>query len=257
MNPAPVRRFPRNAFDWAWLLFLVWTAVGFVVMPLGVAPEQARAWLGAGALGGVTAAILEVSDAVWMLLAAATVYFHAVGSEGLRSARAQAAIVLVASTVFEWVGTRTGLPFGPYQYTGHFGPRIAGVVPMAIPLAWLVVILCGKNLVLLLRPAAGRLTLAAGVGVVAVLTDLNLEPVAWHVRRYWLWYPLQFPPPSDAPPWQNYAAWFILSLALVAALPSDSSLRLRRPTRWRPVILLALLNALIALVHVSANWRRP
>ena len=256
MNPA-ARRFPRNAYDRAWLLFLVWAAVGFVVMPLGVTPVQARAWLGPGALGGAAAAILEISDAVWMGLAAATVYFHAVGSEGLSTARVQAVVVLVASTVFEWVGARTGFPFGPYVYTGHFGPRIAGTVPAAIPLAWLVVILCGRNLVLLLQPAASRLTLAAGVGTVAVLTDLNLEPVAWHVRQYWLWYPLQVPPPSDWPPWQNYAAWFVLSFALAGVLPADGSLRTRRPNRWRPVVLLGLLNALIALVRVSANWRHP
>ena len=254
MNPT-IRRFPRNAYDWAWLLFLVWTAVGFVVMPLGITPAQARAGLGAGPLGGVAAAILEVSDAVWMGLAAATVYFHAVGSEGLPTARAQAVVVLFASTVFEWVGAQTGFPFGPYVYTEHFGPRIVGVVPVAIPLAWLVVILCGKNLVGLLHPTAGRLTTAVGVGVVAVLTDLNLEPVAWHIRQYWLWYPLQVPPPSENPPWQNYAAWFVLSFALAVVLPSDSSLRPRRPTRWRPVVLLTLLNTLLALVHVSARLR--
>ena len=143
------------------------------------------------------------------------------------------------------------------MYTGHFGPRIAGVVPAAIPLAWLVVILCGRNLVLLLQPTADRLALAARTSVVAELTAQNLEPVAWHVRQYWLWYPLQVPPPSDWPPWQNYAAWFVLSFTLAGVLPADGSLRPRRPTRSRPVVLLGLLNALLALVRVSANWRHP
>lgn len=261
MNPAalpspPSRRFPRDAYDWAWLLFLVWTAVGFVVMPLGVTAPQVRGWVPAG-LGGLAAGVLNVSDAVWMLLAAVTAYLHAVGSEGHVTARRQAALVLLASTAFEWLGARTGFPFGPYEYTDRFGPRIAGVVPMAIPMAWLVVVLCGRNLVLWLRPQAGRPVVASGTALAATLTDLNLEPVAWHIRQYWLWYPAQDPPPSLFPPWQNYAAWFVLSFALAWALPTDHRLRLRQPSRLRPVVLLLLMNALLALVHLSANWRHP
>lgn len=255
--PSAPRRFPRGAYDWAWLLFLVWTAVGFVVMPLGVTSAQARVWAAPLGLGGAAAAILAVSDAVWMLLAAVTVYLHAVADEGLRTARRQATLVLLASTACEWVGARTGFPFGPYEYTANFGPRIAGVVPMAIPLAWLVVVLCGRNVVLLLYPPAGRLAVAAGTAVAATLTDLNLEPVAWHVRQYWVWYPLQDPPPSSLPPWQNYAAWFVLSFVLACALPTDHALRSRRPSRLRPVLLLVVLNALLALVHLSVNWRHP
>ena len=251
------RRFPHNAFDWAWLVFLVWTAVGFFVMPLGITAGQAHGWLDPLGLGGFAAGLLQVSDAIWMLLAAVTVYLHAVASEGLSTARRQAAIILLASTSFEWIGTRTGFPFGPYEYTDHFGPRIGGVVPMAIPLAWLVVILCGRSVVLRLRPAADRWEIALGVGLVAVLTDLNLESVAWNVRGYWHWYPSQPLPPSSWPPVQNYVSWFALSFALVLFLPSDHGLRPLQPSRRRPIAILVLLNALLALVHLTAGWRQP
>lgn len=252
----PRRRFPRDAFDWAWLGFLIWTAVGFVVMPLGVTARQAHGWFEPYHAGDVAAETLRVSDAIWMLLAAVTVYLHAVASEGLPTARRQAATILAASTIFEWIGTRTGFPFGFYEYTENFGPRIGGVVPMAIPLAWLVVVLCGRNFLLWLRPQAHRLEIALGVALTALLTDLNLEGVAWHVRQYWLWYPSQIGnPPSDWPPPQNYVAWFVLSFVLALILPSDHSLRLRRPSRWRPIVTLLLLNALLALVHVTARWR--
>ena len=107
------RRFPRNAVDWVWLVFLIWTAVGFVVMPLDITAAQAHVWLDPSGLGGFAAGLLPVSDAVWMLLAAVTVYLHAVASEGLSTARRQAALILLASTAFEWIGTRTGFPFGP------------------------------------------------------------------------------------------------------------------------------------------------
>ena len=217
---------------------------------------QVHAWLDPSGLGGFAAELLRVSDAIWMLLAAVTVYLHAVAGEGLSTARRQAVIILLASTLFEWVGTRTGFPFGAYEYTDRFGPRIGGVVPMAIPLAWLVVILCGRNAVLWLRPAANRWEVALGVGLVAVLTDLNLESVAWKVRGYWLWYPLQgLHPPSSWPPAQNYLSWFLLSFALALFLPSDHGLRLLQPSRGRPIATLLLLNTLLAMVHLTAGWR--
>ncbi len=238
------------------MVFLIWTAVGFVVMPLDVTAAQVRAWNLPSGIGGLAVEILRVSDALWMLFAAVTVYLHTVASEGLPTARRQAAIILLASTVAEWVGARTGFPFGPYEYTENFGPRIGGVVPMAIPLAWLVVVLCGRNVVLALRPTAGRFETAAGVAAVATLTDLNLEPVAWHVREYWVWYPHQPGPAPLWPPAQNYVAWTVLSFALALALPIDHTLRPRRPGRLRPILVLCLLNALLALVHLAANPRR-
>lgn len=257
LAPAPPtrRRFPRNLSDGVWLLFVVWTAVGFIVMPLGITGAQARAWAAPFGLGDLAEEFLHISDAVWMLLAAVTVYLHAVASEGLTTARRQAGIILLASTVFEWIGARTGFPFGPYEYTGNFGPRIGGVVPMAIPLAWLVVVLTGRSLMLWLRPTAGRCEIAAGVAGVALLTDLNLEPVAWRIREYWLWYPQQPQHPPLWPPLQNYAAWLVLSFALALVLPADHSLRPRRPGRTRPILVLCLLNTLLAVVHLAAHGR--
>lgn len=223
-------------------------------MPLGVTGAQVHRWLDPFGLGNLAAGLLHVSDAIWMLLAAITVYLHAVASEGLPTARRQAAIILAASAAFEWVGTRTGFPFGPYEYTDNFGPRLGGAVPMAIPLAWLVVVLCGRNVILWLRPQAGRMEIALGIALTALLTDLNLEPVAWKIRHYWLWYPAQAQnPPYGWPPLQNYAAWFVLSFALALVLPSDHSLRVRRPSRSRPILTLLLLNALLALVHLTAG----
>ena len=60
---------------------------------------------------------------------------------------------------------------------------------MAIPLAWTIVILCARALVLRLRAASTRVELALGVALLATLTDVNLEAIAWKVRGYWRWYP--------------------------------------------------------------------
>ena len=226
-------------------------------MPLNINAYQVKAWVGPSLFGRLATQFMQVSDAVWMLLAAVTVYLHAVRSEGICTARQQAAITLVTSTIIEWIGTRTGFPFGPYEYTDGFGPRIGGVVPMAIPFAWLVIVLCARNLVLWLCPYAGRLETAFGVATIALLTDLNLEDVAWHVRGYWIWYPgsPRNPPPSHWPPFQNYVAWFVISFAIALILPTDHTLRVRQPSRWRPILLLFLMNVLLAFVHLTSHWR--
>ncbi len=250
MNP-PAPLFAKfTPPDVAWTLFLIWTAVGVIVMPLGIGETQVHHWLpGHAEAAGAAVGLLHAADAVWMGLAAVVVYFHTVAAEGLATARRWALIILVGSAFFEWMGARTGFPFGSYSYTDRFGWRLGGVLPVAIPLAWLVVLLCGRYLVQTLWPDANRWQLAAGAAAVAVLTDLNLEFVAWKVRGYWVWTPHAGVGGPDGPPLQNYAAWYALSLALSALLPPDYALRLRRPSPMRPILVLALTNALFLLVR--------
>ena len=197
--------------------------------------------------------LLHVSDAIWIYLAAVVIYLHTAAVEGLATTRRWAFILLLGSGGCEWIGAQTGFPFGPYRYTDHFGWRIGGVLPVAIPLAWMVVILCGRALILRLRPTATRHVLAFGVALVATLTDANLEAVAWKVRDYWDWYPDSRPPLPAWPPVQNYLSWFVLSFALTYALPPNYSLRLRHPARWRPVLVLGLMNTLFIVVY-AARW---
>ena len=253
--PQPVRCLP-SVVDSVWVLFLVWTAIGFVVMPLGIGEVEIRRWLGDGMIRHAILAVLRVSDALWIGLAAVVVYFHTVAAEGLSTARRWSIIILLGSATAEWIGASTGFPFGPYQYTQNFGWLIGGVLPAAIPLAWLVILLCGRVLTLRLKPDATRLELALGVGLIAVLTDINLEFVAWKVRGYWVWYPALHGGGVPAwPPLQNFVAWFVLSLALTFVLPPNYSLRLRRLSPARPLAVIALMNALFVVVYVARFLR--
>ena len=246
---------PRTAADFFWRLFLVWTAIGFVVMPLGIGEPQVNRWLSDGTARRTFLAVLSVSDAVWISLAAILTYLHTAAAEGLRTARLWALIILFGSAAAEWIGTRTGYPFGPYRYTEHFGWRIGGVLPVAIPLAWLVILLCGRVLILRIWPTASRTVVALGVAVVALLTDLNLEFVAWKIRGYWIWYPAMTGPIPAWPPTQNFVAWFVLSFLLVLALPPNYDLRTQHPPIHRPIGTLFLMNALFIVVY-TARWLR-
>ena len=255
--PGPARPSPRHRTpaDWLWLAFLLWTAIGFVVLPLDIGERQARAWIGNDFWQRLTVAFLKEADAIWILLAASNVYLHAAAAEGLDTARRWAGIILVTSAGCEWIGVQTGFPFGTYLYTDHFGWRIGGVLPAAIPLAWLVILICGRYLVLAIRPQATRLETALGVAVAGLFTDCNLEFVAWKVRDYWVWYPGLGAGTPFWPPAQNFLSWFVLSFLLSLLLPPNYALRLGRPSATRPIVILGLMNLLFASALVF-YWLR-
>jgi putative membrane protein len=62
---------------------------------------------------------------------------------GRRGALA-AALVFALAWGVEHVGVQTGFPFGRYRYTSMLQPQLLEVVPLAIPFAWLMVVL-GAN----------------------------------------------------------------------------------------------------------------
>ncbi len=232
----------------AWLLFLIWSAVGVIVMPWNPGPADVATLVQDGAARNVALAFLRTADAIWILFAAVVTYFWMIRHDGLSAARVQALIVLAGSGVIEWIGHTTGWPFGPYKYTENFGPRLGGVLPLSIPLAWLIIVVNTAALFRYTPLAKSRLLLALAVGAAATLVDFNLEPVAWHVREYWIWYP-DNPAPPPLPPWQNYASWFVVAAVLTALLPA---LRARPPEgAWKgPLTVLALVNGLVGLSHL-------
>ena len=116
----------------------------------------------------------------------------------------------------EFVGSRTGLPFGRYRYTDRLQPQL-GHVPLVIPVAWLM----------MLPPAWGVASLiTGGYGLPFVLVsalaftawDLFLDPqmVGWHL---WVW---EKPGGYFGIPWSNYLGWFLVSAVMTAVLqPGD------------------------------------
>jgi len=108
----------------------------------------------------------------------------------------------------EVVGTRTGLPFGEYRYSGALRPQVLGV-PVVVALAW-----AGMGL-----PAwavAGRLVASPAprivVGAVALTGwDLFLDP-QMVAEGYWSW------PGGGAYrgiPLSNFAGWLVVSALLM------------------------------------------
>jgi len=117
--------------------------------------------------------------------------------------------------VAEAIGTRTGLPFGDYRYSGSLGWRVLGV-PVVIPLAWSMLaypsLLLGQRL-------CSRPWPAAAVGGWALASwDLFLDPQMvdaghWH----WTSVTRALPGAPDVPG-SNYAGWLLVAVLMMAVL---------------------------------------
>jgi putative membrane protein len=139
----------------------------------------------------------------------------------------------------EYVGVLTGVPFGQYTYTGVLIPELPGGVPLAIGFAWLMIVVSGLFTArLMLRTglpySAGEIIATSTLGAaLAVGLDLLLEPVAYHVKRYWLW--------EDTSggyygvPWSNFATWFVAALVmnvLVTFISRQCTVGARHASPW-------------------------
>lgn len=113
----------------------------------------------------------------------------------LRSTLASLMWILAFTWLAEYIGHRTGLPFGRYSYTDALGPQVGGV-PMQVPAAWLMMLppawaagtaICAKRHS---TDDASKWRQLAAYSVVSGLAftawDLFLDPqmVAWGV---WQW----------------------------------------------------------------------
>jgi uncharacterized membrane protein len=138
----------------------------------------------------------------------------AAGLCGWRRASGAAAAVLAATVVVEAVGTRTGVPFGHYDYTGALGPRVARV-PVLVPFAWFAMALPAREVAVAVLGAGGRPWRRIALGAVALTSwDLFLDPQMVG-EGYWTW------PDGGAYrgiPLGNYAGWLLTSAAVMLLL---------------------------------------
>jgi putative membrane protein len=175
-----------------------------------------------------------------------------VANDGRRGALA-AAIIVLGSWAVEHLGVTTGFPFGGYDYTAALQPTIGGVVPLAIPFAWLLVVPAAVGMAgQLLAGRGGAVAQTLVAASLALLLDVTIEPVAVHVNGYWVWRDEGF---YYGVPASNFAAWWFTSLLLVG-----TQLWLRGPRRAAasrallpllPAALYALNLAMFVIVNLA------
>jgi uncharacterized membrane protein len=227
--------------------FLAWSFAGVVLTPLRLGPEVVASWDLPGWLRGFIILCLQWGDPLLMFLAAANTHLITTRQWGVPVARRWGAAAIAVGAAVETVGTLTGFPFGSYEYTDAFGPRLLGVLPVTIPLAWFVVATNFLLLVRMVAPYASAWQEAAAVGLLATLFDAMLEPFAVEVRRYWIW--MADGAETTVVPWTNYLAWWATAGLLVRGAAPTSALRYE--PEWRPAIILAAFVILFGVARLA------
>jgi putative membrane protein len=125
------------------------------------------------------------------------------------------------SAAAELTGTKTGWPFGGYEYTSFLGPKLMGRVPIAVPLSWFYMgfaSLILADAIVAARAMRGR-TLWSILLATWLLTswDLVLDPsmAAPNLQyiHFWVWHETG---PYFGMPLRNLAGWFGTGLTYIA-----------------------------------------
>ncbi len=138
---------------------------------------------------------------------------------GWRRGLLAAGMVLLLSFVIETVGVLTGFPFGQYYYTDILAPKLF-IVPVGIMFAWLMMTLSSffmaRFIVSRLFPRLnGARLIVVLSATLAMISDTQMEPVAFHVKDYWRW---ETSGQYYGVPISNFVAWLIISLLLLTVL---------------------------------------
>ena len=176
---------------------------------------------------------------ITVVIFAATSVIHSGIYLGARWAAGYLAITVGFAFVIEAVGTNTGFPFSPYDYTDALGVRVADV-PLIIPLAWAMTtypaLLLSRRLSRAIKPTGRVRVLCAAIGAFALTTwDLFLDPQMVSAG-YWTWsHQAADLPGVPGIPAVNYLGWlagsFVLML-LLSLLPTEPVSEVVPATLW-------------------------
>lgn len=234
-----------------WVLFVLVSLFIAVVWAFGIGEGSLQRSISNTDLRVTLAWLLARCDMAWITLAAANVYFALVGSVGLATARRWGLLILGAVVAMAWVSVATGFPLGPIRYGFPLGLKL-GPVPLGLPLLWFSILIGARETVLRLFPRVPQGGLAAGVGLLALLTDLNLESVAAKWRGFWFW---KSGIPTDPPvfdfPLTACLAWGILAFLVAYGLREQSVVSTAQKRPWQPMVTLGIFHTILLLTHVT------
>jgi uncharacterized membrane protein len=158
---------------------------------------------------GLGADVLVVTHAMYVVLPMALIAFSWF-LFGRRFAITSSLLLFFGGIAVEVVGTRTGIPFGNYSYTGVFQPQVLGV-PLEIALGWLTLGLMCYSLA-----SQGWRSRWHAVPVAALLMvswDVLYDPVFTGLGM-WVWREGDY----FGVPFTNFVGWFSASLLFFGAM---------------------------------------
>jgi len=139
---------------------------------------------------------------------------------GVRHTAVFLCVSFVVCLVFELLGTSRGWIYGSYYYTDRLGPKVLGLVPLLIPLAWFMMMYASYNLANVLvgeraqrgRSVATDLWLVFLSSIIMTSWDLMNDPVNVN-GGHWVW--LEGGPYFGIPI-SNYVGWLLTTLVVFA-----------------------------------------
>jgi uncharacterized membrane protein len=167
--------------------------------------------------------------------------------------------IVAAGLVLEYVGVQTGFPFGSYRYTGVLAPALPGGVPVVIGFAWLLIVVssfCTARWLLGSRVSSARVLVGLAIlgAILAVALDMLIEPVAYHVKDYWVW------TAGDGYygiPWSNFITWLVAAFAMILAMVALLKPEKRLRWKWLPIALFGMNVVLFGVVNVAHGYWLP
>ncbi len=154
---------------------------------------------------------IALTSVVVLLLAASALAFACATHSPARAVSAFAAVVATGYAA-EWVGIRTGLPFGDYHYTGVLWPAPGGV-PVIVALAWGGMGLAAHAVAAAVAPGSRAARIVTGA-LALTAWDLFLDPQMIRLGL-WVWHE---PGPYRDVPLSNFAGWLVVSLLVMTLL---------------------------------------
>lgn len=234
MKPSLILKLPKSN-----LIFIALWALTMILLPI-----VGWTWGEAALIRGMSVGVLMQGIAVLAILASAW---------GWRKTLTSFAIVGMLSYFAEFIGSKTGFPFGAYHYTDVLQPQLGGV-PLLIPLAWMMMLPPAWAVARLIFPNTNsRFPMYQSTILYSLISalaftawDLFLDPqmVGWN---FWKW---EIPGQYFGIPLINYFGWLLVSALLTLAVnPKDLPLL--------PLALVYTLTWFLQTIGQGVFWGQP
>jgi carotene biosynthesis associated membrane protein len=209
----------RAAWAFTWLHALALVAGLFGIL---VAIPHPELWAGRPGAAAFYAFALNKTGGAAMVLGAVAMLAYGLAALGVRRTLVFFVAATVISASAELTGTKTGWPFGGYEYTDFLGPKLLGRVPAAIPLSWFYMGFASfvlADAIAVRRRWRNRALWSVVLGAwLLTAWDLVLDPSMaapqMQYVHFWIWHESG---PYFGMPLRNLAGWFGTGLLFIAA----------------------------------------
>ncbi len=151
----------------------------------------------------------------------------------------------------ELLGTSTGFPFSGYRYEEFLGYRVAGLVPLLIPVSWFM--MAFPSHAIARRAVRGRAARWAIGAILLATWDLTLDPAMSSLTRYWIW---DDPGPYYGMPLVNLAGWLATGAVIMIGfdLARVGEVARRVPERLMRIHYFAILSLSLGMTAIGGYW---